>query len=267
MAHAWRIYVRLASARVRSEMQYRFSFMAQLAGQFLITVLDFLALVILLSRFQRIGTWTLPEVALLYGTSAIAFSLAELFMGDFDDFDRLVIRGEFDQVLLRPVGAALQVAGSGFRMRRAGRLIQGIIALAIALTLLRPAWGLDRWAFLIITLVGGALIFAAILIAGASTAFWTPQTGEVINVFTYGGQFMASYPMTIYQEWLRGFFTVVVPVAFVNYYPSLYLLRKPDPFGLPTWLPFAAPVVAALAFSAAVAFWRAGVRHYQSTGS
>jgi ABC-2 type transport system permease protein len=267
MGHAWRIYVRLAGARVRSEMQYRFSFMAQLAGQFLITVLDFLALVILLNRFQRIGTWTLPEVALLYGTSAIAFSLAELFMGDFDDFDRLVIRGEFDRVLLRPVGAALQVAGSGFRMRRAGRLLQGIIALAVALVLLQPAWGLDRWAFLAITVLGGALIFAAILIAGASTAFWTPQTGEVINVFTYGGQFMASYPMSIYQEWLRGFFTIVVPIAFVNYYPALYLLQKPDPFGLPAWLPFAAPVVAVLAFSAAVAFWRVGVRHYQSTGS
>jgi ABC-2 type transport system permease protein len=44
-------------------------------------------------------------------------------------------------------------------------------------------------------------------------------------------------------------------------------LGKPDPFGLPAWLPFLAPVVAVIAFAAAIMFWRVGVRRYQSTGS
>ncbi len=267
MASSLRLYLRLASARLRSDMQYRFSFSAQILGNFLITILDFLAIVILLNRFLRIGTWNLADVALLYATSAISFSLAELLMGDFDDFDRLVIRGEFDRVLLRPLGAALQVAAGGFQIRRLGRLLQGLLALAVALALLRPAWGPERWAFLGITIAGGAAIFAAVLIAGAATAFWTPQTGEVVNIFTYGGQFMISYPMSIYEEWLRIFFTCLVPLAFVNYYPTLYLLGKPDPLGLPAWLRFAAPLVAGLALAAALAFWRRGVRQYQSTGS
>jgi ABC-2 type transport system permease protein len=47
----------------------------------------------------------------------------------------------------------------------------------------------------------------------------------------------------------------------------LYLLDKPDPWGLPSWIAFLSPVVAMAAFRGALSLWRAGVRHYQSTGS
>jgi ABC-2 type transport system permease protein len=267
MVRAWNLYLRLVGAQVRSEMQYRASFLAQSTGQFLITLLDLLAIVILMSRFQQLGGWTLAEVAFLYGTSSVSFGLADLLAGNFDDFDRMVIRGEFDQVLLRPLRTEVQMMASGFHLRRLGRLTQGIVALAFAFTLLQPAWGLAQWAFLAVILAGGTVFFLAILIAGAAIAFWTPQTGEVVNVFTYGGQFMTSYPMHIYQEWLKVFFTFILPMSFINYYPALYLLNKPDPFGLPRWMPFLAPGIALLALSAALALWQTGIRHYRSTGS
>jgi len=56
-------------------------------------------------------------------------------------------------------------------------------------------------------------------------------------------------------------------LAFVSYYPALYVLERPDPLGLPVWLRLLSPVAAvALAGVAAVA-WSLGVRRYQSTGS
>ena len=54
---------------------------------------------------------------------------------------------------------------------------------------------------------------------------------------------MTSYPMHIYQEWLVSLFTFIIPMAFINYYPALYLLDKPDPFGLPPFMPFLSPIV------------------------
>jgi len=73
--------------------------------------------------------------------------------------------------------------------------------------------------------------------------------------------------MHIYEAWMRSVFTFVIPMAFINYYPALYLLGKPDPTGMPAWLPFIAPLVALLVFAVAVRVWRVGVQHYQSTGS
>lgn len=267
MRDIWRIYRRLVGAQVRSEMQYRVSFVAQLSGSFLVTILDLAALLILMSRFQQMGGWTLAEVTLLYGMSSASLGLADLLAGGFADFDRLIIRGEFDQYLLRPLSTGLQLMAAGFRIRRVGRLLQGLAALALALVLLHAAWDAGRWLFLAVAVAGGMFIFLAILIAGAASAFWTPQTGEVVNIFTYGGQTMTTYPMHIYQEWMQIFFTFILPMAFIDYYPALYLLRKPDPFGLPGWLPFLAPVLALLAMAASLAYWRAGIRRYQSTGS
>jgi ABC-2 type transport system permease protein len=104
-------------------------------------------------------------------------------------------------------------------------------------------------------------------VVGATTSFWAPQAHEAVNIFSYGGQFMTSYPMHIYQEWMLSVFTFLIPMAFINYYPSLYLLGKPDPLGLPSFMPFLSPLVAIVAFRLAIAFWRKGVGRYQSTGT
>jgi len=87
------------------------------------------------------------------------------------------------------------------------------------------------------------------------------------NAFTYGGNTITQYPMTIFpRELLKGL-TFVVPLAFVNWYPCLYLLDRPDPFGMPSWFSVLSPVVAALTLLVAGLVWRSGVRHYTSTGS
>lgn len=261
------LYRRLLGAQLRSEMQYRASFIAELVGNLLVTGLDFALVAILLLRFNAIGGWALPEVIFLYGTSAVSFSLAELSVGAFDNFETWVVRGEFDRVLLRPLPVVFQMLTGAFAARRIGRLVQGLIALGLAFSLLRPAWAAGHWLFFALMLAGGALFFAAVFVLGATMAFWSPQTHEVANIFTYGGQFMTSYPMHIYEAWLRSLFTFVIPMAFINYYPALFLLGKPDPLGLPGWVPFLAPLIAVIVFRGAIAAWRVGVRRYQSTGS
>ncbi len=82
-----------------------------------------------------------------------------------------------------------------------------------------------------------------------------------MNIVTYGGQYMSQYPMHIYPDWLRYTFTYVVPAIFLNYYPALYFLNKPDPFGLPPFMPFLSPFVGIGILTAALAFWRFGIRH------
>jgi ABC-2 type transport system permease protein len=73
--------------------------------------------------------------------------------------------------------------------------------------------------------------------------------------------------MHIYGRGLRYFFTCVIPAIFLNYYPTLYFLDKPDPLGMPACAPFLSPVVGFGTLALALAFWRFGVRHYTSTGT
>jgi ABC-2 type transport system permease protein len=109
--------------------------------------------------------------------------------------------------------------------------------------------------------------FGGLFIIGSTITFWTIESIELVNIFTYGGSEMMSYPMNIYPDWMLRFFTFVIPAIFLNYYPALFFLDKPDPLSMPYLSPFLAPVIGVGVLAAGLAFWRVGIRHYQSTGT
>lgn len=261
------LYLWLLGAQVRSQLQYRASFALQAAGQAMATFADFVALLLLFHRFPSLAGWSLGEVAFLYGIGGIAFALSDMACGGFDNLGPTIQTGAFDRVLTRPVGVFLQTLASDFQIRRLGRVAQALVALAVSLTLVEIDWSVLKLLVALSSLLSGVVIFCAIWVIGAAITFWTVQTSEVTNVFTYGGSELVGHPMSIYGDWLRRFFTFVVPLAFVTYLPALYILGRPDPNGLPRALQFCSPLVAAAFFLLARAAWSFGVRHYQSTGS
>jgi ABC-2 type transport system permease protein len=263
-----RLYRRLIRMQIRAQAQYKASLAIDIGTYLFVTGLEFTVIFIFFSRFPTLLGWSVGEVALLYALTSLSFGLAEMIGAGIDQFDQTVRRGEFDRVLLRPVSALVQVAGSDFRLRRLGRLTQGIIGFAVALRLL-PAvpWTPARLAMLPLGIASGAVVFLAVLLLGATVCFWTVETTELTNIFTYGGREMLSWPLTIYHQLFQRFFLFVVPLAFGAYVPTCYLLGRPLPLGLPTPAAFAAPLAALIFALVAGAIWRFGVRHYQSTGS
>jgi ABC-2 type transport system permease protein len=270
LRYNWLIYRKLIGAQVRAQMQYRASFALEMIAQFAGTFLDFVVVIILFSRLTALGGWTLPEIGLLYGVSSVAFGLADMVIAGFDYayFGPNMVRlGEFDRVLIRPASAFVQVLTAQFTLKRLGRIGQGLIVLVWALIAL-GSWTPFQLAYVVIIIVSAAFFFGGLFIFGSGLSFWIVESMETMNVATYGGQFMTQYPMTIYGDFMRSFFTFVIPLAFINYYPALWLLGKPDPFGAPiTLLAFIAPVICLLMFALGVQLWRTGVRHYASTGS
>jgi ABC-2 type transport system permease protein len=261
------LYRRLIGARIRAQMQYRVSFLLMTLVSMVVTGSDLLAILILFNYFGELAGWRAGEVALLYGLAMVAFGLSEMVAAGFDVFPRAIQQGEFDRVLLRPVGIFVQVLAADFQLRRLGRTAQGGLALALAMAWTPIVWTPLKVLYLLVVLVSGFVMFSALLVLGAVLCFWTVQSIEIINTVTYGGTEMASYPLPIYHDLLQRFFTFVVPLAFVSYFPALYLLERPELQRLPSWLPGATPLAAALLAVTAWLAWRVGVRHYQSTGS
>jgi ABC-2 type transport system permease protein len=260
------LYFVLVGARLRSQMQYKFSFIADFLATFIGMGLEFAGTLVLFTHMPALGGWTLPEVALLYGTAELSFALANMIAEGFDGLAGVIRLGEFDRLLLRPRSVFFQVLASEFALRRLGRVAQAVLVLSAGLWLLRAEWGLERWLFLGWTVLGGTVFFIGLFVIGATFAFWTVEGLEAVNIFTHGGVTMASYPMNIFAEWMRNFFVFVLPLAFVNFYPALFLLEKPDPFGLSSLMPFLAFPLCSFVLLVGMYFWRVGVRHYQSTG-
>lgn len=261
------LYFRLIGARIRAQMQYRVSFLLETTAQFFATFIDFLTVYFIFNRIPSLRGWSLAEVALLYGLAATAFAIEEFIGRGFDVFHRKVVSGDFDLVLTRPWGTLFQILADEFPVRRLGRLGQGVLVLAFAAHSVGLRWTWPKALYLPVVLVSGCALYLAVIIAQATTCFWTVQAVEFANIFTYGGIEMASYPLEIYADWFRMLFIFIVPLAFVSYFPALYLLDKPDPLGFPTWFAYLTPPVCFAVLGLAVILWRYGVRHYQSTGS
>jgi ABC-2 type transport system permease protein len=260
------LWGRLVGAQIRSQVQYRVSFGLELVGAFLIAFLDFLAVLVIFHNTPRLAEWTVQEVAFLYALSSITFALTDLLIGHLDLFPRLIRDGNFDVLLVRPRGTLFQVIASDFQLRRLGKAAQGVLVLVYALGALHIDWTPARVVVLLVSIPAGVLIFSAVWVAFGCLAFWTVDSGEFTNAFTYGGNFLAQYPIDIYGAWLRRFLAYLVPLAFVCYFPALYILGKHDPLGLPRVLQFLSPAVALAAACVAGAAWRFAVRHYRSAG-
>jgi ABC-2 type transport system permease protein len=250
-------------------MQYRASFLLDLLSTGLIVLLEFGSVALVLQRFNNLQGWQLPEIAFLYSLVEIAFGLMDMFFSGFDppDFGRQVRQGTFDQLLLRPINITAQVMGSDLALRRIGKIVLGVGIFVYALTLNEIAWTVPKLIYLPIVLASLVAYFGGLFIIGSTITFWTVDSIEVLNMLTYGGSFTISYPMTIYPDWLRRFFTYIVPAIFLNYYPALYFLDRPDPLNFPAIAPFLAPLVGFGTLWLGLRFWRFGIRHYQSTGS
>lgn len=262
-----RLYFNLIGAILRSQMQYKASFIMQVIANFFVTFTDFIAIIFIFGKFKDIKGWTLWEVGLLYGMTSVSFSIAEMVARGFDLFSRMIRLGDFDRLLLRPSGIFLQLMTADFDLRKIGRISQGLMVLVIAWKMLGIGFDPIKLAFLTATLVNGILFYMAIIIAGATVCFWSVESTELSNMFTYGGVEATSYPIHIYKNWFRNILIFIVPLAFVNYFPALFLLSKPDPMGLPHFVRFLFPFASALVIIPSIKFWNYGVKHYQSTGS
>ena len=262
-----RAFMLLAAMWIRVSWTYRTSFLVMTGASFVITGIDFVAILVMFANVDELGGFGLGQIAFLYGATALCLGVGDLVVGNVERLGRHVRLGTFDAMMVRPVGVFAQVCANEFALRRLGRIAQGTAVLLWSLTVVDIAWDPARVAMLGSLVVCGTAIFVGLFVLGAAFQFVSSDASEVANAFTYGGNTMTQYPLTIYPTEVVKALTFLVPVAFVNWYPALFILDIPDPFGLPGWLRFAAPVAAVVVCSLAALAWRSGLRRYRSTGS
>jgi ABC-2 type transport system permease protein len=260
---AWQI----ARLRIRGQMQYRSSFLMQIVGLFVLNSGELLVLFTLFQRFENLGGWSLGEVLFLHGMSLVMFGIGDSLSQGLQGVPVLIREGTFDRVLVRPMSSFVQALVTEVSLRHLGLLAQGLVVFGVSIRLVDVSWSPVKIAFLGIVIVSGVAVFLALFTIEAIVSFWTVNSLEAINAFTYGGSDLGQYPLHIFDQRLRWLFLWIIPIGFLTFYPALYILDKPDPLGLPDVARFAAPLAAGL-FCAAVAWgWNIAIRHYRSTGS
>lgn len=257
-----KVYFKSLELHLKSLLEYKASFITTFLSQIIVFFSYYFIILALFSKFDNIKGFTLYEVLLCFSIIQFGFSFCECFARGIDQFDRLIIQGDFDRILLRPKNIIIQTLCYDADFVKLSRLIQALIVLVIAILNLHIIWTPLKVLTLLLMLLSAIIIFLSIFIIAAAYCFITVQGLEVRNVLTDGGKYMAQYPIGIFKKSFVFFFTFIIPYAFVNYYPLLYVLGKSN-----NTLYALSPLLITIYLIPSVIIFYWGVRRYASVGS
>ncbi|QJC50930.1 hypothetical protein HGI30_04710 [Paenibacillus albicereus] len=249
----------------RSSMQYRFNFWFGTIASAVIASVEFAMLAVILTRFGAIQGWTLAESAYLYAVLVLAKALYRSLASDVHHLEKYLVSGDLDGLLLRPVPVLLALMTRNFSVRLGETLLGGSL-LAYSLTALAREGAIQLWIVLPLTLavvLNGALLLFGIGLATAAIGFWLTRIEVLQNMTEDAAHTAIRYPLSIYPGWLKTLLSTALPVAFVNYWPAMHLI-KGDGGG---WTLALAAAASAAALAVGGWLWSRGLRSYQSTGS
>lgn len=260
------ITLSLALAGVRGEMQYRANFLLMVAASMVSQLTGFLFIAVVLSRFGTIAGWSTGEIAFLYGLRLLVHALRGLAFGNVPNIQYMVREGEFDRVLVRPLAPLLQVMVAHIYLRDVGNLVGGIGLFLAANALLGIDWSPLALLYLLLAIVGGCLVEAAIALVCAALAFRLLSGQTLYVLINDVNNSFVNYPLTIFHGAVQFVVLTIVPLAFVAYVPATVLLGRTNELSLGPLVGYGAPLVGGLFFVLTYWFWRHELNAYQSAG-
>ncbi|KKO54196.1 ABC transporter permease [Paenibacillus sp. DMB20] len=258
------LYGLLIRTSIKSRMQYKFNFILASFLAALIQISEFLMVAIVLYKFGAIQGWSMYEVGYLFAVMTLSKTLYRTFADEVHHLEKYLVNGELDQLLTRPMPVLLALMPQNFRIML-GEVLQGGFLLVWSLGGIigsgQAGWtAIPQTLFIILT---GAVILFSIGLATATCGFWTTRISELQNLTEDAAGTAVRYPLSLYPNWMKGLLLVVVPVGFVNYVPSLYILHGE----LGPWVFIATAAAAGISLALSLRFWKFGITKYQSAGS
>lgn len=258
-----KLYGMFLSQYLKALMQSRTDFYVGIMAFFLTQFggIAFIALV-----FQQIPDllgWSFHELLFIYGFANIPRGLDHMFT----DYlwllaGRVVVNGEFDRYLVRPINPLFQIIAQKFQADGIGEVIIGIILVVYASNLGGITFTFLKVIAFIVMAILATLIYTSIKLFFASLAFWVQRSQSILFMF-YSMSDFAKYPLEIYHKFIRTSITYIVPFALTAYIPASYFLGAAELF--PTLFRIAS--IAALAMTLSYATFLRGMKRYESVGN
>lgn len=261
----WRLFGKLVQLLMKEKMEYRADFILNAFAQIINYGATYIIIWLFIKRFDTIAGWAWPEIALLYSIGLFTYAIGASFtFVQMREIESHVRSGTFDGILTKPANPYLYVICRGFNLAYIAHVIISGSVLVWSLAQLHIDWSVGQVAYFVLALISGALIQAGLMsMIGASSFFWV-RNGFLFSLFFRLKDFI-NYPVSVYNSFIQIILIFIVPLAFVNFFPSVFLLGKQAPMidELGTWI---APLMGPLFFWIGYRFFMYGVNKYQGAG-
>lgn len=262
-----RLYRVLISQFFKVILQSKVDFLMGLLGFFFTQIMGILFLYLVFEQIPSLKGWTLDELIFIYGFAQIPRGIDHLFTDNIWMVAwRIVINGDFDRYMLRPMNLFFQVISEKLQPDALGELLVGILLVIRSLGKgIVMADGLHIGLFLV-SILAGAVIYTSVKLFFASLSFWVRISGPFLQ-FAYEMADFAKYPTEIYARAIRFVITWVIPFAFVAYLPASYFLGREAFAGIGAAVVGIECLIAAVLWTVAYAMFQRGTHIYESAGN
>ncbi|MDP9418153.1 MAG: ABC-2 family transporter protein [Actinomycetota bacterium] len=257
------LYWRSLGAHVRAVLEYEADFWILVGAAMLTQVVGIVFLWTVFRRIPEVNGWSFWEIVLVYALVYVAEGVGSLFFNGIWFLPRLLNQGELDRVLVRPYSPVLQVMSSHVGLNGLGHLTVGGALVVAALAHLDVEWSMPRALLAAVLLVSAVAVKLGLTIASNAAAFWfqSPYSTFAFSMHSLGE--LTRFPIDIYATAIQGLVTVVLPFAFMSFFPAAALLDH----GRVAWVGLLTPLAAAYTLGMGIWLFRVGLRRYESAGN
>lgn len=213
--------------------------------------------------------WTINELLFLFSFMFLTYGIFIIFFTGLRDFQYMVIQGDLDKLLIRPRGVLFQLLASNSDWFAAlGHGLLGIVVFIYSSSKISIEWTMQKIILACSCVCSGVLIQGALFLMFASLSFFIVKTDNLRNVLYWNIKSFMGYPISIYPKLIQYFVVYIIPLAFVNYFPSQLLMGvfKEGNIFPAVYISISAALGMVL-FGLSYLFWRFSLRFYASTGS
>lgn len=259
--HNINLYLSFLKGALKEILIYRIDCIVGIFSQLIVQLVSLIFIIIVFQNTQNLAGWNFKQILLLYGITRISIGIAGYCFDELYQIGPKYIRnGDFDKILLRPVHPLISIIGGSSEFTSVGDVVIGLgITSYMLIDLAIPITALLIFKIVFFSIIG-ALIIGAINTIFSISSFWTYRSDEVIWSF-YRMYSFTEYPVDIYNQFIKILITIILPFAFVAYYPTM------DYLGLNDSMIYLSPLVAIVLWFIAIKLWNFALTKYRSTGT
>jgi ABC-2 type transport system permease protein len=262
IAYYLRIYFLIVTQYIKVRMEYRLDFILSSFGMVFLNGAAVMSVWVLFGSIPTLAGWKLNELMFIYGFTLLSLSPSQLLCENLWRLRMHLREGTFIKYYFKPMNMFFYYLSEIFDLKGLSQVVLGAGLLIFSAIDIGIQWDLARSVLFLFMILSASFIYTSLLIIAASTGFWIINSFAIMS-FLGKLRDYARFPMNIFNNAFRFFFTYVIPTGFIAFYPAQFFLRPSEP----PLLAYFTPLAALLLFLLAYFIWTRGVNRYSGTGS
>jgi len=255
------VWIIIAKNKIQNQLLTPSSSFLFIVGKLFNYSFSILTILAIFGQNRNIQGYTLPQALIFVVFFNFIESLIQFFFRSLYTFRNILIKGDFDLDLLKPLPSFFRPMLSGPDFLDLPLIIIQLITLIYLLAFYQFPINASTLLIFAITLFSSITIAFSIHLSIAAFSVLTTEVDSLVAFYRNLGR-AAAVPTDIYKGLLRFILDYIVPITIISTVPAKALTSL-----LTTQTLLFSLLYSLLFFFISVSFWRYSLRHYSSASS